>query len=192
MDDNKCFQEFKTWEANKTKNLIKHIINDISVKYNILYSELEEKYLTPIENFINIPNKVEFTFKQSNVVPDEPPCNKIDPNKCNGLTKGKTQCTRRQKHDKFCETHKNNLKYGTIDDIIDNNVYKNNKDIKDNKDKEQSPSSPINKKDIQYYSISLDNGLEYVMDDNRNVYHKNDYDNIIGVVLENDTINLYQ
>ena len=151
--DNKLLNNFKTWETNKMKQLLKYIISDISTNYNITYSILEEKYINPLEKLIS----------EDKIIKNDNVNHTIDDTKCNALTKNNTQCTRRQKRGKYCETHASNLKYGSIDKLTN---------------------------EEEYFDIQTETGMKYYMDNKNNIYLPDNLIKSIGI-MENNNVCLY-
>lgn len=167
----------KTWQTKKLTSLLKNILAEISIKYEIPYENLITNYVKPLEN-INEPALTESSSddKCTNmgigtnmgiVMNDNKEhIKEINIDKCHGLTKQLTQCTRKRLGDNYyCKTHNDNLKYGSL--------------LKQQNDSEFKGVQEVHGDDNQTYFIK-----------NKIVYSSKDLKNEIGIVDNDGCIEL--
>lgn len=91
-------------------NKLKHILNEISVNYNINIDTLVQKYCEPNLSISDLALPIKKKKRKKNRILDK---NEL----CMAKKADGHQCTRRRKDGKeFCGKHMNNLKFGRIDD----------------------------------------------------------------------------
>ena len=216
--------DFKIWQGEKTKNLLEQILNEISCTYNIKYSDLESKYIDPLDKLIlNNKDKLKEDKESSNNTSYNPikynitsqkintkknndkskntnssithnttsntTSNNYDLNKCHGLTKSLSQCTRNPKNGTYCGTHLNNLKYGSIN--IDNKHNEGiNNEINDeiNNENNNENNNEINE-ESEFYEFEA-NDIKYIMNNLRKVFLASDLTKVIGFLDDNNLLHL--
>ena len=91
-------------------NKLKHILNEISVNYNINIDTLVQKYCEPNLSISDLALPIKKKKRKKNRILDK---NEL----CMAKKADGHQCTRRRKDGKeYCGKHLNNLKFGRIDD----------------------------------------------------------------------------
>ena len=91
-------------------NKLKHILNEISVNYNINIDSLVQKYCEPNLSISDLALPIKKKKRKKNRILDK---NEL----CMAKKADGHQCTRRRKDGKeYCGKHLNNLKFGRIDD----------------------------------------------------------------------------
>ena len=91
-------------------NKLKHILNEISVNYNINIDTLVQKYCEPNLSISDLALPIKKKKRKKNRILDK---NEL----CMAKKADGHQCTRRRKDGKeYCGKHMNNLKFGRIDD----------------------------------------------------------------------------